>query len=83
MDATHEPNPVIAFIPIIVMSVIFVPVAYLLAKEKGRNATKWTLLALIPIVNLFCLYYFIGAANLKLEAKLDEVLRRLDEKDRA
>jgi len=80
MDSANQPHPFMAFVPLLIMSIIFAPVAYLLAKEKGRNAVTWTVLALIPFVNFFCLYFFIGAANLKHEAKLDEILRRLNEK---
>lgn len=35
-------------------------VAYKLAKDKGRSPMVWTVLGLIPIVNLVCMAYFIG-----------------------
>ena len=55
-----------------------VPVAILanlLAKEKGRNITRWTVLGAIPLVNWFCLWFFVGAANLRVERKIDELLK--------
>lgn len=51
--------------------------AHFLAKEKGRNVTKWTILALIPVVNFACIWFFIGASNLKLERKIDDLALRL------
>lgn len=67
-----------SFLPLIFMSVLTVIPAHFLAKEKGRNVTKWTILALIPIVNFACIWFFIGAANLKLERKVDDLIARLD-----
>jgi hypothetical protein len=37
----------------------------------------WTILGAIPIVNIVCVWFFIGAANLRLERKLDELSRRM------
>jgi len=48
-----------------------------LAKEKGRNVTLWTILGAIPIVNFFCIWFFVGAANLSLERKIDELSKRI------
>jgi hypothetical protein len=66
----------VQFIPFTVMSIAFAVVAYLLAKEKGRNVMRWTVLGLVPVVNWFCLPFFIGATNLRLEAKIDQLLRK-------
>ena len=65
-------------LPIIFLSVIIAVSAHLLAKEKGRNALKWTILGAIPFVNIACVWFFVGAANLKLERKLDELAARID-----
>jgi hypothetical protein len=46
-----------------------------LAKDKGRNVTKWTIWGFIPIVNFMLIWYFAGAANLRAERKLDALLR--------
>ena len=67
----------LGLIPFLLISSLFAIVANLLAKEKGRNVTKWTVLGLIPIFNMFCMWYFIGAANLRLERKLDDLLEKM------
>lgn len=65
-----------SFIPLLIFSLITSISAYLLAKEKGRNVTLWTVLGAIPLVNFICMPFFIGAANLRLERKIDELLKR-------
>jgi len=67
----------VSFLPMILLSVVFAVSAHLLAKEKGRNIIKWTILGAIPIVNIFCIWFFVGAANLRLERKVDELAERL------
>ncbi len=62
------------FLPIIIMF-IFSLVAHMLAKEKGRNVLLWTILGFIPVVNIFCMWFFVGAANLRLEKKIDQLLK--------
>ena len=47
--------------------------SYFLAKNKGRNAGLWTVLGLIPFLNLIFLLYFIFAKDLRREAKLEKV----------
>lgn len=79
MDNTSA-SLLISFLPLILMSLLMAIAANLLAREKGRNITKWTILALIPVVNFACIWFFIGAANLHTERKLDEILKRLDQK---
>lgn len=78
MDHTSA-SLLISFLPLILMSLLMAIAANLLAREKGRNVTKWTILALIPIVNFACIWFFIGATNLHTERKLDEILKRLDQ----
>jgi len=65
---------ILSFVPFLVISVTFGVVAFLLAREKGRNVQLWTILGVIPIVNFVCLWFFIGAANLRLERKIDQLL---------
>ncbi len=69
-----QQDPLLSLLPIFIMSLGFGVVAHLLAKEKGRKVGLWTILGFIPLVNFWCLPYFIGAANLRLEAKIDAVL---------
>lgn len=78
MDNTSA-SFLISFLPLILMSLLMAIAANLLAREKGRNVTKWTILALIPVVNFACIWFFIGATNLHTERKLDEILKRLDQ----
>jgi hypothetical protein len=46
-----------------------------LAKDKGRNVRKWTIWGFVPFVNLLLVPYFMGAANLRAERKLDALLQ--------
>jgi hypothetical protein len=59
------------------MSVFIAIGAFFLAKEKDRNVVKWTILGAIPIVNFVCIWFFVGATNLRLERKLDDILAEL------
>lgn len=52
-------------------------IAYLLAKEKERNVVAWTIIGLIPIINFFSVWFFVGATNLRLERKIDELRHRI------
>jgi hypothetical protein len=61
----------------LIFSLGIIPVSYKLAREKGRNVVLWTVLGAIPILNVICVWFFIGAANLRLEVKIDELNRRL------
>ncbi len=65
-----------SLLPMLLLSVIIAVSAHLLAKEKGRHVMKWTILGAIPFLNFFCIWFFVGAANLKLERKLDELIAR-------
>ncbi len=76
MDA-DQPMRSLQFMPILLLSVAIGVQALFLAKEKGRNVVLWTVLGFLPFINFFCICYFVGAANLKQDRKLDEILRRL------
>jgi hypothetical protein len=65
---------ILSFVPFFTLSLMFGVVAFLLAREKGRNVPLWTILGAIPIVNFVCVWFFIGAANLRLERKIDQLL---------
>ena len=64
----------LAFLPLILISIFIAIPTHLLAKDKGRNVSLWTVLGLIPLVNWFCMPFFIGASNLRLEKKIDALL---------
>ena len=68
----------ISFVPLLCISLVFGFVARALAREKGRDTTLWTVLGFIPLVNMVCMPFFIGAPNLRIEKKLDEIMERLN-----
>jgi len=70
----NEPSILVSFLPLILMSLFIAIGSFLLAKEKGRNVLKWTILGAIPLVNFACVWFFVGATNLRLERKLDQIL---------
>ena len=74
-ETTAQADPLLSLLPLLIISIILGFVANMLAKEKGRNVVKWTILGFIPIVNYFCIFFFVGAANLRLEDKIDQLLR--------
>jgi hypothetical protein len=63
-----------AFIPLIIMMIPLIFICRQLAKDKGKNALKYTILASIPIVNYYALIYLVGAPNSMVEEKLDRLL---------
>lgn len=69
-----QPSILVQFVPLLFLSAWIGVLAYYLARDKGRNITKWTILGFIPMVNFLCIWYFVGSANLRLERKVDEVL---------
>jgi len=73
---SQAPHMFMQFVPLLIISLAIGIQSHLLAKEKGRNVTVWMILGLIPILNFFCIWYFVGAANLRLEKKIDELLSR-------
>ena len=77
-EGSTTAGAIASMLPIILMSLFIAVSANLLAKEKGRNVIKWTILGAIPLVNFVCIWFFVGAANLKVERKLDELAARLD-----
>ena len=76
---SQTPDLWLQFVPIMIVGLLaIIPsaiMANLLAKEKGRKVRKWTILGAIPLINGWCWIYFIGAPNLRLEQKVDELLK--------
>jgi len=66
-----------SLLPLVLLSLGIGLAAYFLAKDKDRNVVRWTVLGCIPIVNFAAMWFFIGASNLRVERKLDELLQRL------
>ncbi|MDP3260246.1 MAG: hypothetical protein Q8M34_06640 [Thermodesulfovibrionales bacterium] len=75
-------NLIASLLPLLLLSVVFAIGAHFLAKDKGRNVGLWTVLGAIPLVNMFCIWYFIGAANLRLEKKIDDLTEMLHKRER-
>ena len=73
-DAAAQPDPLASLILPLMISIMYGFIIHYLAKEKGRNVVLWTVLGFIPIVNMFLMPFFIGAANLRLEGKVDQLL---------
>lgn len=77
-NSALQPDPVANLLLPIFVSFIFGIIAHMLAKEKGRNVTLWTILGFLPVVNFFCMWFFVGAANLRLEEKIDRLLNSIE-----
>ncbi|MBT8119187.1 MAG: hypothetical protein KJN89_05665 [Gammaproteobacteria bacterium] len=75
-NAASQADSLASFTIPIIMLLIFGIVAHMLAKEKGRNVVLWTVLGFIPVINVFCMWFFVGAANLRLEKKIDQLLEK-------
>ena len=74
---SSHPSFVLSLIPLLIVSVVMAIVAHFLAKDKGRNVNLWTILGVIPVINFFFIWYFVGATNLRLEKKVDQLLDSL------
>jgi hypothetical protein len=70
-------NRLLQFLPLLFVSIVMAVISNFLAKDKGRNSDLWTILGIIPIVNFFCISYFIGASNLRVEKKIDKLIEAL------
>jgi len=80
MQPTPENNVFMSLIPLLLMGLAFGIVGHFLAKDKDRPVLRWTILCVIPFLNIFCLMYLIGSTNLRLEAKLNAILKGQEEK---
>ncbi|AKJ66958.1 hypothetical protein ABW99_00645 [Pandoraea thiooxydans] len=79
METTPEAT-LMSFVPLLLMSLVFGIVGHYLAKDKGRPVFRWTILCIVPFVNIYCLAYLIGCTNLRLEAKIDAILKAQGQK---
>ena len=50
-----------------------------LAQQKHKNVLLWTILGLVPWVNLYALWYLVGTVNDQLEEKIDRLITLVDE----
>jgi hypothetical protein len=76
LQIMNEPNAFAMLLPLLLLGILFAIPAGLLAQSKGKNVGLWVVLALIPIVNLPSMWYFIGAPDKRIEEKLDLLLKR-------
>jgi hypothetical protein len=74
MDTTSDPSLLFSLLPLLFIGVLMAVPAYMLAIEKGRNPWKWSILCLIPLVNVACMWYFVGTPGSRLERKIDDLL---------
>jgi preprotein translocase subunit YajC len=81
MQPDNPQNPLLTFLPLILIMVPMIFVIRKLAKEKGKNTTLWTVLACIPLVNFIILPYIVGTPSKTLENKLNKILESLDKSD--
>ncbi len=77
----YQPNPALSLLPLLLISIPVAIMAYVLAKEKGKNVPLWTVLSCIPLVNIFTLWYLVGTPSKKIEEKLDKILEILRNKE--
>jgi hypothetical protein len=75
---THPESSFLSLLPLLLLSLCMGIASFLLAKDKGRNPVKWAILGSIPIVNFACVWYFIGASNVRVERKIDDLIARLN-----
>jgi len=65
------------FLPTIIISIPIMFICRSLAKEKGKNVSLWTILGLIPVINIYSLLYLFGASSTILEGKIDKILAQM------
>ena len=65
------------FLPLIIISIPIMFICRSLAKEKGKDVTLWTILGLIPGINIYSLLYLFGASSTILERKIDNILAQM------
>jgi hypothetical protein len=71
-----QPSVFLGLLPMILFAVPTAIVANMLAREKERNVVLWTIVGAMPVIGFFGLWFFVGAANFRLEKKIDELLKR-------
>lgn len=74
-EVAAAPNELLVFfiqlLPLVLVTIPPGIVAYLLSKQKGRDSLATTIIAFVPFVSLFVMFYFVGATNRLTESKLD------------
>lgn len=73
--------PMMGFFPLFMFSLPAFIVMVLLALNKGRSVVLWGLLGIIPFFSYICMFYIIGASNLRVEKKIDRILEILEKNE--
>lgn len=76
-----QPNPLLSFLPFVILMIPLIFIIRKLAMEKGMNVILWTILACIPIVNFVILWYIVGTPSKRLEDKIDKILESLNKSE--
>lgn len=66
------------FLPLIITSIPIMFICHSLAKEKGKDVALWTILGIIPGINIYSLFYLIGVPSNILKEKTDKILHILE-----
>jgi len=76
-----QPNPLMSFLPLLILMIPLIFIIRKLAMEKGKNVILWTVLACIPVVNFVILWYIVGTPSKIMEDKMDKILDALNKSD--
>jgi hypothetical protein len=77
-SAPLSPNPLVTFLPLLILTVPLIFVIWKLSKGKGLNTVLWTVLACIPFVNMIILPYVVGTPSKTLENKVNRILELIE-----
>ena len=78
---TSSASQLSSFLALLFLMLVPGLTVFFLAKDKGRNDLLCTFLGLVPFLNLVVLLYLVGATDLKMASKLDEVVALLGTKE--
>ncbi|WOH49294.1 hypothetical protein [Bradyrhizobium sp. sBnM-33] len=67
----------ISLLPFLIMSIPVAICAAALAPSLGKSRALWAILCLIPLINLFFLYYVFYCVSARVLDRLDEIAKRV------
>lgn len=65
------------FVTFFIVSIPFIILNYKIAKRKGRSASKYALLSIIPMLGTFLAIYLISLPDYELQKKIDEIYKSI------
>ena len=71
----------LGLVPLVLMTIPFIFVCYRLSKEKGKSVLLYTIMSIVPLFNVFAVFYLVGTTNKNLDAKLDELIELVRRKE--